>query len=81
MLIRVPVVLAGIAELIWGMDATKDEYTGTPDCSKTGFWIAVIEKAEFGLNRERATREDCIRHRMCSLGSTFLIFPSAPSKF
>jgi hypothetical protein len=49
----VPVVLRGITELIWGMDAMKHEYTGKLCHPPAAFLILVIGKAEVRLELER----------------------------
>jgi hypothetical protein len=45
MLIRVPFVLPGIGELIWGMDAIKDEYTGSCGGSQNRFLDSFDRKS------------------------------------
>jgi len=43
-LIRVPIVIVGICEPIWGMDAMNHEYTGMFGRSQSSFFDALDRK-------------------------------------
>jgi hypothetical protein len=43
-LIRVPIVIVGICEPIWGMDGMKHEYTGMFGRSQSSFFDALDRK-------------------------------------